>query len=344
MSTALEILTPRDVPLGGLRAMTVRRTLPQRRRSFIGAWCFADHYGPDDVAVTGGMRVPPHPHTGLQTVSWLFSGEIEHRDSLGTRSTVRPGELNLMTAGRGISHSEDSTPGTTLLHGVQLWVALPDAERETAPAFEHVIPPVLEVDGGELRVFVGGLPGRSAPSPARTFSRLLGAEVTLQPGARLELALDPSFEHGYLLDAGDLEVDGTVVQPGELGYAPPGPDRVLLTAGERGVRLVLLGGEPLDEPVVMWWNFVGRDHDAVAAARRDWQAQIGADEAAIAAAGDPTAGDVPDADLTAPDGVPDGVLPAGATDRPGRFGTVEGYPAPPLPAPVLPPLRLLPRH
>src|SRR5699024_8858206 len=120
----MQVLTARDVPLGGPRAMTVRRTLPQRARSLIGAWCFADHYGPDDVSTTGGMVVPPHPHTGLQTVSWLFSGEIEHRDTLGTVASVRPGELNLMSAGAGIAHSEVSSPATTTLHGVQLWVAL----------------------------------------------------------------------------------------------------------------------------------------------------------------------------------------------------------------------------
>jgi len=125
-----EILEPREVPLGGLRAMTVRRTLPQRQRSLVGAWCFLDHYGPDRVDDTGGMMVAPHPHIGLQTVSWLFGGVIEHRDSAGNHAMVKPGELNLMTAGRGISHSEVSTPETTELHGVQLWVALPAAHRD----------------------------------------------------------------------------------------------------------------------------------------------------------------------------------------------------------------------
>ena len=125
----VEILTPREVPLGGLRAMTVRRTLPQRDRTLIGAWCFLDHYGPDEVKETGGMLVSPHPHTGLQTVSWLFSGEIDHADSAGNRAAVLPGELNLMTAGRGISHSEVSRPGVTTLHGAQLWVALPAGSR-----------------------------------------------------------------------------------------------------------------------------------------------------------------------------------------------------------------------
>src|SRR3954447_18526564 len=144
VTPGIEIMTPRDVPLGGPRAMRVRRTLPQRHRSLIGAWCFVDHYGPDDVADTGGMSVPPHPHTGLQTISWLFAGQVEHRDSAGNHAMVRPGELNLMTAGRGISHSESSAPGTTVLHGAQLWVALPSAARFAEPAFEQYVPdPVL---------------------------------------------------------------------------------------------------------------------------------------------------------------------------------------------------------
>jgi redox-sensitive bicupin YhaK (pirin superfamily) len=206
-TSGTELLEPRDVPLGGIRAMSVRRTLPQRARSFIGAWCFLDHYGPDDVAATGGMRVPPHPHTGLQTVSWLFSGEIEHRDSLGTHCLVRPGELNLMTAGHGISHSEDSTDATTVLHGVQLWTVLPERDREVDPAFDHYVPPVTALDGGEARVFLGTLAGSTSPVP--TFSPLVGAEVRLRPGAAHTFAVDPAFEHGVLVDAGGVEVDGT---------------------------------------------------------------------------------------------------------------------------------------
>src|SRR5690606_2914566 len=142
---------------GGPRAMPVHRTLPQRQRSTIGAWCFVDHYGPDDVSATGGMVVPPHPHTALQTASWLFEGEIEHRDSVGSHAMVRPGELNLMTAGHGICHSEVSTPATTLLHGVQLWTLLPAGSRDTAPRFEHHVPPATPLPDGEARVFLGPL-------------------------------------------------------------------------------------------------------------------------------------------------------------------------------------------
>ena len=156
-SAGVEILEPRQVPLGGPRAMNVQRTLPQRRRSLVGAWCFADHYNTGGSGP--GMDVPPHPHTGLQTVSWLFAGEIEHRDSAGVHAMVRPGELNLMTAGAGICHSEVSTDATHFLHGVQLWVALPDSARHTDRAFDHYAPSPITRSGVTLRVFLGALAG-----------------------------------------------------------------------------------------------------------------------------------------------------------------------------------------
>lgn len=340
--TGVEVLEPRDVPLGGIRAMTVRRTLPQRARSFIGAWCFLDHYGPDDVAVTGGMRVPPHPHTGLQTVSWLFSGEVEHRDSLGTHVVVRPGELNLMTAGHGISHSEDSTEATVVLHGVQLWTVLPERDRDVAPAFDHHVPPVVPLPGGEVRVFLGSLAGSTSPVP--TFSPLVGAEVRLEEGAEHTFAVDPSFEHGVLVDTGTVEVAGAPGERDRLLYVPPGTDTLTVRATAGGARLVLIGGVPLGERIVMWWNFIGRDHDEVVAARARWQAEIGADDATIRAAGDAAGGDVRRADLGAAEGVPGGAVDPGGRGSPaGRFGHVEGHPHPPLPAPPLPGLRLRPR-
>ncbi|MFG2512249.1 pirin family protein [Streptomyces sp. NPDC048584] len=265
----VEILTPRDVPLGGPRAMRVRRTLPQRARSLIGAWCFADHYGPDDVTDSGGMVVPPHPHTGLQTVSWLFSGEIEHRDSLGSHAFVRPGELNLMTGGHGISHSEVSTRNTTVLHGAQLWVALPGEHRDAPRDFQHHVPAPVPLDGGEARVFLGTLAGDTSPVP--TFTPLLGAEITLDPGAAVTLAVDPAFEHGVLVDTGDILLAGTPLRPAELGCTPPG--RTTLTLANRATdpsRLLLLGGPPFPEEIVMWWNFIGRTHDDIVQAREDW--------------------------------------------------------------------------
>ncbi|MEU0570732.1 pirin family protein [Nonomuraea sp. NPDC005983] len=249
-----ELLTGREVPLGGPRAMKVTRTLPNVRRRMIGAWCFVDAYGPE----TATMRVPPHPHTGLQTVSWLVSGEVLHRDSLGSLQAVRPGQLNLMTAGRGISHSEESREG--VLHGVQLWVALPGEHRQTGPGFEHHASlPVLSGPGFHATVIMGVLGG--VASSATAYTPLVGAEVTVDGDA--ELPLDERFEHGVLLLDGAVEP----LSPGPMRYLPPG--RAGLRVSGRG-RLLLIGGEPFDEEIVMWWNFVGRSHDDIVAYRKEW--------------------------------------------------------------------------
>ena len=316
-AATVEVMVPRDVPLGGPRAMRVRRTLPQRHRSLIGAWCFVDHYGPDDVIDTGGMSVAPHPHTGLQTVSWLFTGEVEHRDSAGNHAMVRPGEVNLMTAGRGISHSEVSTPDTRALHGAQLWVALPDGDRHVDPGFAHHAPDPVTGEGWEARVFLGSLLGDSSPVP--TYTPLLGAELLLEPGTSLDLEVDASFEHGVLVDTGVLTVGGSaVVEPvetkqHELAYVPPGSSTLTLRAYDVPVRLLLLGGPPFGESIVMWWNFVGRSHEEIVAFRQEWQGQITRNGAVVADSQD--LGD-------------------------GRFGVVVGDHLPPIPAPALPNARL----
>jgi redox-sensitive bicupin YhaK (pirin superfamily) len=266
----VQVITSRAVPLGGPRAMTVRRTLPQRERSLVGAWCFADHYGPDDVASTGGMDVPPHPHTGLQTVSWLFTGEIEHRDSSGVHAKVRPGELNLMTGGHGVAHSEVSTPETSTLHGVQLWVVLPDDARDVPRGFAHHVPDQVSLPGGTARVFLGSLAGERSPVP--TFTPLLGAEIMLEPGATMRLDVDRSFEHGVLVDIGPVELFGIEIGRAELGYVATGVDELFLrNPGAEPARVVLLGGEPFEEPVLMWWNFVGRTHEEIVAFREAWE-------------------------------------------------------------------------
>jgi redox-sensitive bicupin YhaK (pirin superfamily) len=330
----VEVLTPRDVPLGGPRSMDVRRTLPQRDRSLIGAWCFLDHYGPDLVADSGGMKVAPHPHTGLQTVSWLFTGEIEHRDSVGTHAMVRPGEVNLMTAGHGISHSEVSTAATTTLHGAQLWVALPDADRDTAPTFAHHAPSPVTGPGFEARVFLGSLLGDT--SPVDTFTPLLGAELRLDAGTVLTLDVDPSYELGVLVDTGSLVVSGTDVAKDELAYVPPGSERLELRAGDAPVRLLLLGGPPFGEAIVMWWNFVGRTHDEVVAYREQWQAQV------LDPAGSPV--DPAAAGGLHETGPRERVVPDSQLVRDGRFGVVVGDHLAPIPAPPLPNARLRQRH
>ena len=309
---AVEILSPREVPLGGPRAMNVRRTLPQRQRSLIGGWCFIDHYGPDPVSRTGGMSVAPHPHTELQTVSWLFTGEIEHRDSAGHHALVRPGELNLMTAGRGIAHSEVSTPGTAVLHGVQLWVALPSAARFAEPAFEHYAPDPLPGDGFTARVFLGSLLGSSAP--VTSYSPLLGAEISIEAGRVLRLRADASYEYGVLVDTGTVALNGTVIQTNRLGCLGPGADVIELRGGQDSrARMLLLGGAPLGEQIVMWWNFISRSHDEIVRYRADWQALI---TAAPGAAGGPV---------------------------PERFTIPAGDPLPPIPAPPMPSVTLRPR-
>ncbi|WP_307851810.1 pirin family protein [Williamsia sp. CHRR-6] len=267
---AVEVLTAREVPLGGPRAMLVRRTLPQRHRSLIGAWCFIDHYGPQDVSVSAGMDVAPHPHTGLATVSWLFAGEIEHRDSDGVHAMVRPGELNLMTAGAGICHSEVSTGTTTILHGAQLWLALPDAVRNGPRRFDHHVPQPVSVRGASLRVFLGELAGSVSPVP--TVTPLLGAEVVIDPQATVSLPVDPGFEHGVLVDKGAATIGETMLSAGDLAYQGVGATAVsIANTGSTPLRCLLLGGTPFAEPIIMWWNFIGRTHEEIVEYRAQWQ-------------------------------------------------------------------------
>jgi quercetin 2,3-dioxygenase len=303
---SLRVLVPRDVPLGGTRAMHVRRTLPHRDLRTVGAWCFLDDYGPQDVGGAGAMQVPPHPHTGLQTVTWLLDGRVRHQDSLGNDQLVRPGELNLMTAGRGISHAETSPAGATGdLRGLQLWVALPSAHRDVAPDLgHHADLPVLHGEGFDATVLLGSLLG--ATSPARVFTPVVGAEVELHAGAIVTVDLERAYEHAVLALSDDLVVDGTPVERAHLAYLPPGRSVLRLSTGHAAGRLLLLGGEPFDEELLMWWNFVARSHDEIVEAREEWMAAV---------AGAPT-----------------------------RFGQVSGYDGAALPAPAVPTSRLRPRR
>lgn len=300
-SAPFELLKGAPVALGGPRGLPVIRTLPNRQRRMVGAWCFLDAYGPHDLAASPGMRIGPHPHTGLQTVTWLVAGEILHLDSLGSRQEIRPGQLNLMTAGRGIAHSEE-TPArhSGLLHGVQLWVALPDADRNGPPAFDHHADlPVVNDGGLTATVLMGSLAG--ATSPARCYTPLVGAEITLTGDARLPSR--PDFEYAVLAMDGAAVVEGVEVKPGPLLYLGTGRTSVSF-AVPSPARLMLLGGEPFGERIVMWWNFVARDHDEIVAARAGWD---------------------------------------GAENTGGRYGTVHGYDGPPMPAPAMPITRLVPR-
>jgi len=312
--TDVEVLTPREVPLGGPRAMTVYRTLPQKQRSLVGAWCFLDHYGPDDVSRSGGMVVPRHPHTGLATVSWLFTGRIDHLDSNGVAAAVLPGELNLMIAGRGITHQEISTPETTVLHGVQLWYAMPDATRFSDHDFAHHVPAPVDLPGAVVRVFIGSLLGSTSPVDTRT-PDLLGAELILEPHAEVVLQVRADFEHAALAETGSVAMNGTPVLHRQLGYAPTGADTLRIAAGGDGARVILLGGVPLGEQIVMWWNFIGRSHDEIVEFRRRYQAELGFEPA------DPR-----------------------DTGKPALFGPYADGQLAPLPAPPMPTVTLRPRQ
>ncbi|MEV6813864.1 pirin family protein [Micromonospora sp. NPDC051296] len=263
------LLPGHDVPLG--RYTTVRRLLPQRTRRMVGAWCFVDHFGPDDVAQRPGMEVPPHPHTGLQTVTWLLDGEILHRDSLGSVQPIRPGQLNVMTSGHGIAHSERSPAvHPPLMHGLQLWVALPDPARAGAADFAHHAELPRWRDGDlDVTLLVGELAGER--SPARVYTPLLGAQLALAGAGPVGLPLRRDFEYALLALDGAAEIDGVPLAPGALLWLGAGRD-AFTVRGEPGTRLMLLGGTPFDEPLVMWWNFVGRSHEEIVAAREDWMA------------------------------------------------------------------------
>ena len=263
----LELTSARTASVGD---MTVRRLLPLRQRRSVGAWCFIDHYGPMSVDGVAGMAVPPHPHIGLQTVTWLFAGNVLHRDSLGSEQMIRPGQLNLMTAGRGIAHSEESpAKREPQLHGVQLWVALPEQSRQAVPGFEHHAElPSGQVGDLAVTVLLGSLAGLR--SQATTFTSIVGAELTAVRGTADRIPLEPTFEHAVLVTRGAARVDETDLAPGSLLYVPSGHDDVAVAAPE-GTVLMLLGGEPLGEPLLMWWNFVARAPQEIAAAVADWR-------------------------------------------------------------------------
>lgn len=301
-----ELLHPREVPLGGPRAMRVRRALPNRDRRMVGAWCFADSYGPSEIAGLSGMQVPPHPHTGLQTVTWLAEGEVWHQDSVGSRQLVRPGELPLMTAGHGIAHSEQSPPDhSSRLYGAQLWVALPEQARRLTPAFEfHSSLPRHEIRQGSITVLAGDVDG--AVSPATTYTPLVGASLAVCAGGQLSVPLEPDFEHAILALSSGLSAEQVSIPVGAMLYLGRGRREVELTADAAGQAL-LLGGEPFAEDLVMWWNFVGRSHEDIVAARTRWEAERDT-----------------------------------ATGH-RRFGPVHGYEGPALAAPALPNARLTAR-
>lgn len=294
------ILEPREVPLGGVRGMNVLRALPHRNLPTIGAWCFLDRFGPADTR----MRVEPHPHIGLQTVTWPLVGEIRHRDSLGSDADLRRGQLNLMTAGNGISHSEYSIGEDPIpLDALQFWVVLPESARHGAAGFERhtALPGVTlpAVDGADAAatVVLGEFAG--ATSPATVHTPIVGAEIVVPAGTTVHLPLRADWEHGIMLVEGAATVAEHPLALNDTLYLGDSRESVEVSSAE-GALLFLLGGEPFEDEIVMWWNFAGRTHDEIAVARADWE--------------------------------------AAST----RFGEVEGHDVR-IPAPPLPDVRLMPR-
>jgi quercetin 2,3-dioxygenase len=267
---ALEVTPSRNASVG---PVTVRRALPQRTRRTIGAWCFADHLGPETFAAGSGPDIGPHPHAGLQTVTWLIEGELVHHDSLGSEQTIRPGQLNLMTAGSGVAHAEEATSHAGgAFHGIQLWVAQPEASRHGAAAFEHHgALPNLALERGTATVLIGDFGGIT--SPARHDSELVGAELALSPGASI-VPLSPNFEHAVVVLDGAIALEDRVVVPGELAYLGLGRDECAFRADVPS-RALLLGGVPFPEPILMWWNFVARTRDEMVEFYTHWSSDDG---------------------------------------------------------------------
>jgi redox-sensitive bicupin YhaK (pirin superfamily) len=273
MSTPERIAT-RTAEIGG--GLIIRRALPNLRRRTVGAWCFLDHAGPVAFADGAGLHVGPHPHIGLQTFTWMIEGAVMHRDSLGNEQLVTPGQVNIMTAGQGISHSEDSAAAELApaaergrLHAVQLWIALPDSQRHRAPAFRnHPQLPLLTLDGFDVRVLAGSAVGRT--SPVEVFSPLMAVDLHAKGAATLSMPLAPEFEHAALVTSGSALIAGEPLATGTLLYLAPGRVRLDLSC-DAPARVILIGGVPFEEDVLLWWNFVARRQEELEQASRDWQ-------------------------------------------------------------------------
>ena len=258
----------REVALGDL---AVVRALPVKGKRLIGPWCFLDRFGPATFSRGGGMDVAPHPHIGLQTVTWLLDGEIVHDDSLEQEAILRPGGVNVMTSGGAIAHAERTPDDNTgRLNGVQLWTALPESDRHGAPSFQHFAEvPRLEPAGGIVRVFSGALAGTA--SPASHFSELVGADLQVHPRHELTLPLEPQHEHALLVLSGECTLEGQRLEDRVLYYLGTRRPEMCVRSGS-GARLLLIGGAPFSETILMWWNFVARTPEEIREARNDWEA------------------------------------------------------------------------
>lgn len=253
----------RPTTVGGL---DIVRVLPTKGRRTVGAWCFVDLMAPDDIMEPPPMEIGPHPHIGLSTVTWLLSGEALHSDSLGTEQVIKPGQLNLMTAGHGIAHAELGLKGG---RGVQMWVAQPEETRHGDSSFEHhATLPTWEFATGEASILIGSV--GNVISPVSTATPLVGVELRMETGSA-DLPADPAFEYALVPLDNPMRIARHIVEPGWIGFVEPGAESIRIDAGEGGGRAMLLGGEPLGERIQMWWNFVARTKDEITDAWRAWQ-------------------------------------------------------------------------
>ena len=251
----------------------VRRVLPSRARTMVGPFIFVDEFGPADLTGGDGMGVRPHPHINLATVTWLFEGAIDHRDSVGSYATIRPGQVNLMTAGRGIVHSERSPKDELItnprMFGMQTWLALPDGKEEIDPAFEAVSDlPIIEDAGAKAWVIMGDLWGKRASTT--TYAETIYAEILLAAGGSIPID-SQADERALMLVSGEASIDGIALVPYQLAVLEPGKAMQLSSAG--GGRVMLLGGEAFTTKRHVWWNFVSSDRDRIRQAKEDWEAR-----------------------------------------------------------------------
>lgn len=267
-SASLQRLPTRIADVGGI---PIHRAIPQRALRKVGAWCFLDHAGPAEPPPPG-MQVGPHPHIGLQTFTWMIEGEVLHRDSLGSEQIIRPGQVNLMTAGHGIAHSEESQ--TVGVHAAQLWIALPESHRNCPARFQHY-PDLPRTRVGDFAVTVLAGEALGLTAPAEVHTPLMGVDLVAAPGAqnaRADLPLRPDFEHAVMSLSGHVQVAGQALPAEELIYLPTGRSVVALECAP-GSRLIVIGGEPMDEAILLWWNFVGRSTEDMQQAREEWEAE-----------------------------------------------------------------------
>ena len=250
------------------KGTVIKRALPSRQKRLIGAWCFLDHAGPVVFPQGDGLDVGPHPHIGLQTFSWMIEGTMMHTDSLGSKQLIRSKQVNLMTAGRGISHTEVAPETETHMHAAQLWIALPDHKLNMEPRFDHYPElPVVEKEGLEYTILVGDF--LNTTSPVEVHTPLLGVDIAAKESVTTRLTLNPKFEYGFMALEGTAVINGHELDADNLVVLEPGLNEIEIQVHANS-RILLLGGEPFESPILLWWNFVGRTQEELRLAREQW--------------------------------------------------------------------------